>query len=99
MFIADTMKHIKENENYLVEEGMIEKLDKMLTEYGVQHFFSLPIETDENGCAKDGYVLEVFYDSKDDLTFTLVYALWAKTIRNATDEMIWNGFKEIVNEM
>ena len=99
MFIADQMKPIKETEEFPVKDEMIEKLDQMLTEYGVQHFFTLPSEQDEEGFVKDGYVLDLFYDSDDYMTFTLVYALWLKTIRKVEDEMIWNGFKKIVNKI
>lgn len=94
LFIADTYHTIKETEDCLVTEEMIDKLDDMLTEYGVQHYFSLPTAADEDGYAKDGDVLNVFYDaSEDDLTWHLVYALWLKTVRGyKNDDKIRRSF-------
>lgn len=86
MFIADMYHNIKDTEEFPLEDGMVERLDEMLTEYKVDHFFSLPhpsdIDKDETAS------LMVGYDSKDDVTFFLVYALWLKSVRNAPDEMI-----------
>lgn len=96
MFIADETTIIKDTENHPIKEGMIEKLDEMLTEYGVQHFFTLPIDATDGIANNDDDYLNVFYDSKDEMTFNLVYMLWVKTIRNATDEMIETAMKKIV---
>lgn len=96
MFIADETTTIKDTENHPIKEGMIEKLDEMLTEYGVQHFFTLPIDATDGIANNDDDYLNVFYDSKDKMTFNLVYMLWVKTVRNATDEMIETAMKKIV---
>lgn len=89
MFIADTCLNIREDENHRIEEGMIEKLDAMLTEYGVEHFFTLPIDSTDGIANDDSHVLTVFYDkSKDEMTFDLVYALWSKVVRHADDDKL-----------
>lgn len=86
LFIADTYHTIKETEECPATDEMIDKLDEMLNEYGVRHYFSLPT-ADEDGYAKDGEVLNVFYDaSEDDLTWHLVYALWLKAVRGYKDD-------------
>lgn len=81
MFIADRYHVIRETEEYQITEEMIEKLDSMLTEYGVQHFFTEPHADSETGFAKDDEVLDLYYEEKDEKVWVLVYALWLKTVR------------------
>lgn len=86
MFIADMFYCIHDTEEFPLEDGMIEKLDQMLTENGIKHYFSLPHEASID---KDETIsLECGYDSDDSTTFFLIYALWCKTVRKAPDEMI-----------
>ena len=88
MFIADHFINIKSTEENTIEDGMIEKLDEMLTENGIQHVFTLPIES-EDGIAKDPeVVLSLGYEEVDDMAVSLVYMLWAKTVRKVSDERI-----------
>lgn len=88
MFIADRVQKIRDREGYEIKTGMIEKLDEMLTAYGVEHFFSLP-DGDGSGVAVDqDEVVYVYYEEKDRMTFALVYMLWAKTVRGADDDKI-----------
>lgn len=98
MYIADVTKTIRSTENHPIEDGMIEKLDEMLTEYGVQHFFTLPIDSTDGIANNDDDYLNVFYDSKDEMTFDLVYMLWMKSVRNASDEMIKKAMSKITKE-
>ena len=96
MFIADERQIIKDTEEFEIKTGMIEKLDEMLTEYGVEHFFCLPTEVNEDGTLKnEDDCLEVFYDSKDRITFDIVYMLWGKTERGFSDDMIKKAMKKI----
>lgn len=92
MFIGTRYQVIKDYEDCIVEEGMIEILDEMLTEYGVEHFFTLP-DGDENGIAlDDSHVVNVYYDdTKDSMTFSLVFLLWSKTVRKMRDERMEKG--------
>lgn len=98
LFIADKGKDIKDTEKYPMTMDKIEKLDKMLSEYGVTHFFSLPIDSTDGIANNDEDYLTVFYDSKDSLSFNLAYALWCKTIRNVDDEMIYESLTKIRKE-
>ena len=98
MFIADVTKTIKSTENHPIEDGMIEKLDEMLTQYGVQHFFSLPIDSTDGIANNDEDCLNIFYASEDSMTFNLVYMLWVKTTRHCTDEMIVNAMRKLTKE-
>lgn len=86
LFIADRYQVIRDTEKYPIRDGMIEKLDAMLTEYGVTHFFTLPSADPETGLAKDDECLNLCYDSKDEIVEHLVYALWLKTVRGFDDD-------------
>lgn len=99
MFIADRFQVIKDYEGNTVGQGMIEKLDEMLTENGVEHFFSLP-EGDKDGAAiRDDEVLYCYYDaSKDAVAFLAIYVLWAKRVRGFSDERIKAGVKRHIEE-
>lgn len=95
LFIADTVTTIKESDNHPVTLEMIETLDSMLNEYGVTHFFSYPIDS-TNGIANNQEdFLSVAYDSKDRMTFDLVYMLWSKTVRNIEDDKLYKAMKKI----
>lgn len=69
---------------------LVEKLDQMLTEYGVEHAFSLAskeeIDTINDTVAE--YCVTLLYEEKDEMTFSLVYTLWARVYRKAPDEKI-----------
>lgn len=97
LFIANRYQVIKNTNDCTVEESMIEKLDEMLNEYGVKHFFTLP-DGDGTGAAIDqDAVLNVYYDDDTDtMTFFLVYALWTKTVRKASDQRIINGMNKFI---
>lgn len=101
MFVANRYQVIKDYEGVeSVSNEMIEKLDEMLTEYGVQHFFTLP-EGDENGIAiNDDEIVYLYYDAdKDEMTFGLVYMLWAKTVRKVSDERLAKAMKKFADKL
>ena len=88
MFIATRFQLIRETEDYAVTEEMISKLDEMLTNAGVTHFFTLPFNQ-EDGFPADDHVACVFYDDDQDATaFACVYILWSKVVRKLPDEKI-----------
>lgn len=87
MFVATRYQVIRDTEECRVTEGMIEELDKMLTNAGVNHFFTLPFNQ-EDGCPADDHVACVFYDDQDETAFACVYILWSKVVRNLPDEKI-----------
>lgn len=97
MFVADKIQVIKNREGLKdVTYEMVEVLDQMLTDNGIQHFFSLPEGDDDGIQIRDEEVTYVYYDSsKNDLEFKLVYMLWAKTIREVPDEKIKEAMKRI----
>lgn len=95
MFIADRYQNIIEKENETITEEMIEKLESMLTEYEVKHFFSLPIESKDGIAVNQDCILSIAYDSKDNVKFNLVYALWCKVYRKISDTRIINGLKRL----
>ena len=77
--VFDTYVTIKDREGHPdMDDTLLEKLDEMLTTYGVPHAFSLPHEK----------TMEVAYDSSDDITFSLVYILFNKTYRGVTDKAV-----------
>lgn len=74
----------------------IEKLDEMLTQYGVDHAFMLPtpqdIEEDEE---IEGRVL---YTEDDEITFDLVVMLFCKTVLNKSDDEIKEAMRSITSK-
>lgn len=97
MFVADKYQVIKNREGLKdVDYAMVEVLDQMLNDNGIQHFFSLPEGDDDGIQIRDEEVTYVYYDSsKNDLEFELVYMLWAKTIREVPDDKIKEAMKRI----
>ena len=84
MFIADRMIAIHDKEDNIVTLEMIEKLDQMLTEYGVAHAFTLYfIDYQEDNTA-----VNLLYEEKDETTVSLILMLWAKTERKFDDDKI-----------
>lgn len=86
MFIADMYYCIHDTDEYPLEDGMVETLDKMLNDNGIRHSFALP--TNEIIDRDETISLLCLYDSDDDMTFFLTYALWCKTVRKCDDEKI-----------
>lgn len=66
--------------------GKAEKLDEMLTQYGVDHFFALPSEDDWE--VDETVELVVYYDSEQEMLYDLVVALFCKIELNRSDEVI-----------
>ena len=70
--VFDTYVTIKDREGHPdMDDTLLEKLDEMLTTYGVPHAFTLPHEK-----------------TMEDITFSLVYILFNKTYRGATDKAV-----------
>ena len=68
--VFDTYVTIKDREGHPdMDDTLLEKLDEMLTTYGVPHAFTLPHEKTMEDCPEA--TLEVAYDSSDDITFTI----------------------------
>lgn len=64
--VFDTYVTIKDREGHPdMDDTLLEKLDEMLTTYGVPHAFSLPHEKTMEDCPEAA--LEVAYDSSDDI--------------------------------
>lgn len=95
LFVADVVKIIKDTEKYPVTIEMVETLDEMLSEYGVTHFFSYPIDSTDGIANNAEDYLAIFYDKKDNLTFNLVYALWCKTTRQVEDEILCKALRKM----
>lgn len=96
MTIFDVCTNIKDTEAHPMTEAMLDKLDEMLTQNGVEHFFTLPVEaTDGIATNPDDYVT-VFYTEAKRMTFNLVYMTWAKVVRNVSDEDILKGMAKMV---
>ncbi len=64
--VFDTYVTIKDREGHPdMDDTLLEKLDEMLTTYGVPHAFTLPHEKTMEDCPEA--TLEVAYDSSDDM--------------------------------
>lgn len=89
MFIADRKVVIREK-NVGITYSMLEKLDEMLTQYGLDHFLALP-QNDPDGNPVEDAVVEVYYSCYDEVTVEIVIMLWAKITGARSDESIMSG--------
>ena len=71
-------------------EELLERLSGMLNEYGVAHSYCLTDakEIEEIESRDRDYCVTIMYEEKDEVTFSLVYMLWAKIHRGVSDELI-----------
>ena len=86
--MADSCGVIRTYDDYPVNDGMLEKLDEMLNQYNVPHFFTLPDGDDEGFAIDQTHVAKLYYESENHTACIIVYMLWLKTIRNVPDEKI-----------
>jgi len=77
---------MKDEEAYKGVDETLEKLDEMLTAYGIKHSFILPflsvLEETPNAAAV------LCYEGKDSMTVSLIYALFCKVHREVDDERL-----------
>lgn len=96
--VFDTYKIIKDREGFTnFTEDLLEKLDTLLDQVGVDHAFcecrDEEIENDAD------VVVTVMYNREDDEKFFLAYALFIKTFRGVTDQMIRSAMiRHLANE-
>lgn len=77
-------------------EEKLEVLSKMLTEYGVPHTFCLT-SAEEIQKIEDGgreYCVTLMYETEKEVTCELVYMLWTKIHRGASDKAIYKAFRK-----
>lgn len=85
--VFDRFIVVKDREGHpYMDKSLVERLDEMLNTYGVPHSFSLPREMTIEDCPEAA--LELAYNSCDEMAFSLVYMLFNKTYRAASDEGI-----------
>lgn len=75
---------------------LVQTLDNMLTEYNIPHAFSelLDMEIDdyETKHPDREVIIKILYCEDNEIEFNLIYALWLKVCRGASDECILKGF-------
>ena len=76
-----------------MDESLVERLNEMLNTYGVSHAFSLSREDSIEDFPEA--VIEVAYNSCDEMTFSLVYMLFSKVYRGASDDRIAESMMKI----
>lgn len=89
--IFDRYTNIKNREGMQdCTEEMLDILDKMLTEYGVAHAFTLAGADEIKAIEEAGfeYCCSLMYEEADEITCELVYTLWNKVYRKAKDDTI-----------
>ena len=85
--VFDTYQIIRDREGLAnFDEELLEKMDAMLDQVGVDHAFAEC--RNEDIMADEDSVITVMYNREDDMKFFLAYALFLKTYRGGTDEMI-----------
>lgn len=78
-------------------EEKLEKLDKMLNEFGVSHCFTLTTAEEIKGIEEFNreYYVTVMYEESDETVFEMVYMLWSKIYRGVSDNMIYKAMIKI----
>lgn len=81
-----------------VTEELLDNLDRMLTDCGIAHSFFLMTLSEIDKIHKRNpdskYFCSLMYQEEDEVTVELVYALWTKLYRGASDEAIRNVFSK-----
>lgn len=94
--IFDRYFNIKNKEGFEdVTEEKLEILDKMLNEYNVPHAFCLISAEEIEEIHKNPdveYCVSLEYEEDKEITCELVYMLWMKVHRGASDEAIKKAF-------
>jgi len=100
--IFDRYVNIKNREGFddCTEEKLVE-LSHMLTQYGIAHSFCLADAKEIKAIEDKGmeYCVTLMYEEDKEVALELIYMLWMKAHRNASDEDIkkaWTrkGIKE-----
>lgn len=95
MFVADHKVTLKNKEGWNdITNGMVEKLDRTLSDYGIQHFFTLPEGDEEGFVINDEEEYYLFYNSKDADEVFMIYALWMKRWRGISEKELHSGMKK-----
>lgn len=81
-----------------VDEDKLEKLDNMLNEYNIPHFFTYPIVEGKDPDPEEA-AARLIYGTEDEMNFELVYCLWASIHRNMPREKIIAGFAKKAKRM
>jgi hypothetical protein len=76
-------------------DATLDKLDEMLSAYGVKHSFALPREDDIE--KKPDAVVTLLYADADDMALSLIYALFCKVYRNADDNPLAEALARVAS--
>lgn len=68
-------------------DTVIEKLDEMLTQYGVDHCFALATDAEMDADPKP-LLYHLFYQAEQNVELTLVIGLWLKLYLNRDNQRI-----------
>lgn len=81
-----------------VDEDKLEKLDNMLNEYNIPHFFTYPIFEGKDPDPEEA-AARLIYGADDEMNLELVYCLWASIHRNMPREKIIACFAKKAKRM
>lgn len=95
--VFDVFIPMYDKDGCVTVEESIDKLDLMLTTYGIEHAFTLPHDATLE--RHPDTVVELHYDSELDLTVGMIYALHAKLYRGAKDENIAAALSKITAKL
>jgi hypothetical protein len=102
IFIYDTKVPVHETpEGEAGIDCFLDKLDEMLTQYGVAHCFILPTNEEIEKKEEDGKQLVYWlcYESSQNTELTLIISLWLKLYRNKdTQEILKSIVKSLGKE-
>ena len=97
MIIFDRMVYITNKDNLSYPTTyLVQTLDNMLTEYNIPHaiteLLDMEISDFETKHPDQEVIIKILYCEDNEIEFNLIYALWLKVCRGASDEFILKGF-------
>jgi hypothetical protein len=93
--VFDNCVVMKDKEGVAGVHETLDKLDEMLGFHGIKHSFVLPHGADIK--KNPNSVVTLNYSTEDDMTVSLVYALFCKVYRHADDNMLAKALTRIGN--
>ena len=78
----------------------LDKLDEMLTQYGVDHYFAIPTSHEIDEAEANGKPIDcfLFYRSEQNVELTLIVSLYTRLFRDTDKQRILEGIVKSLSD-